>query len=104
MAGDTSAPTYTEIMSSDEERNGMIQPEAFLTRQEIAERCRVSPGTLANWAVAGRGPRPTRFGGCVRYSISEYEKWCADPERYEAETLAMRKSSKKRQKATNKGV
>ncbi len=79
----------------------MITAETFLTRSEIAERCRISPQTLANWLVAGRGPKPTRFGTAVRFSESEYARWAADPAAYEAQTRASARAARnaRRQKA-----
>lgn len=46
-----------------------------LTSQELAERLRMSPGTLQNWRVRGFGPRYIKFGKRVFYPISIVEEW-----------------------------
>lgn len=40
---------------------------------EAAERLRVSVGTLANWRVAGEGPKFIKFGRKVLYPVRELE-------------------------------
>jgi hypothetical protein len=42
-----------------------------LLTTEAAERLRVSPGTLANWRVAGNGPSFIKFGRRVLYPEAE---------------------------------
>jgi hypothetical protein len=44
-----------------------------LTPEELAERWRISKGTLANWRVSGEGPRYIKFGRRVLYPLSEVE-------------------------------
>ncbi|WP_373693252.1 helix-turn-helix transcriptional regulator [Desulfobulbus sp.] len=46
-----------------------------LTSQELAERLRMSPGTLQNWRTKGFGPRYIKFGKHVLYPISIVEQW-----------------------------
>lgn len=43
----------------------------WLTRAELADRWKLPPATLAQWASQGRGPRYAKFGRHVRYSISD---------------------------------
>lgn len=47
----------------------------WITREELAERLRVSPSTLAGWAVKKKGPRFARFGRHIRYRLSDVEAW-----------------------------
>jgi predicted site-specific integrase-resolvase len=44
-----------------------------LLPKEAADRLRVSTGTLANWRVAGEGPRFMKFGRRVLYPEREIE-------------------------------
>lgn len=49
----------------------------YLTSDETAIRLHLSPGTLSNWRVQGRGPRFVKFGAKVLYpekEVLEYEK------------------------------
>jgi len=46
-----------------------------LTSQELAERLRMSPGTLQNWRTKGFGPSYIKFGKHVLYPISLVETW-----------------------------
>lgn len=43
----------------------------FLRRSEAATFLGLTPGTLANWASAGRGPAFHRVGGRVLYARTE---------------------------------
>lgn len=54
----------------------MEVPEArFITRPDLAKRWGMSPRTLENWAVRGRGPRPRRFGKRVLYRLADVEAY-----------------------------
>ncbi|MDM2407475.1 DNA-binding protein [Mycobacteroides abscessus] len=44
-----------------------------MNRRELAERWSMSPRTLENWAVLGRGPAPRRFGKRVLYRLADVE-------------------------------
>lgn len=44
--------------------------EVWLTRQELADRWKMPPATLAQWASQGRGPEYATFGRHVRYPLS----------------------------------
>ncbi len=46
-----------------------------LTRKELAERLRLKTGTLAHWAVQGRGPKFLVVNGRVLYALEEVERW-----------------------------
>lgn len=50
--------------------------EAFLTREQVANRLQLAVGTIANWASAGIGPKCIRFAnGRVRYPVEDYFEW-----------------------------
>jgi len=44
--------------------------DVWLTRQELADRWKMPPATLAQWASQGRGPDYATFGRHVRYALS----------------------------------
>lgn len=46
---------------------------AYYTRQQLAARLAISPQTIAN--KPENFPHPYKFGGAVRYSISDTESW-----------------------------
>lgn len=50
----------------------------WLTREQLASRFQLSVITLAQWAGHGEGPRFHKFGGRVRYKVSDVEAWEAD--------------------------
>jgi len=50
----------------------------WLTREQLASRFQLSVITLAQWAVHGEGPRFYKFGGRVRYKVSDVEAWEAE--------------------------
>jgi predicted site-specific integrase-resolvase len=47
----------------------------YLTAKEVAERLRVSPGTLSNWRVQGAGPDFMKMGSKVLYPLTKVESW-----------------------------
>lgn len=49
--------------------------DRWLTRAELAERLQLPVGTLADWALRGKGPRYARFGKHVRYRMSDVATW-----------------------------
>ncbi len=50
--------------------------DRVLTREEAAERCRVSTWTLMRWRRLGIGPKPMRVGPrFIRYSAAEVDRW-----------------------------
>lgn len=49
--------------------------DPWLTRPEVAQRLKVSPKTLAQWATRGEGPRYAIFGKFARYRLSEVASW-----------------------------
>ena len=45
-----------------------ILPDGRMTREDAAKYLGLKPKTLAMWAMAGKGPKPTRVGGrCFYY-------------------------------------
>lgn len=46
-----------------------------LLPNELADRLRVSKGTLANWRVKGCGPKFIKCGKKVLYPMAEVEAW-----------------------------
>lgn len=52
-----------------------------LTREAAAELLGCSPGTLANWATAGVGPKPfkTAHGKRVYYLVDEVRAFALSP-------------------------
>lgn len=49
--------------------------EPHLGAKEVAKLIDVTVGTLANWRVAGRGPKHRKWGRRVVYPESEVTKW-----------------------------
>jgi excisionase family DNA binding protein len=47
----------------------------FLTENEVAERTRISLGTLRRWRLENRGPLFHKFGSLVRYPEDELAHW-----------------------------
>lgn len=43
----------------------------YLTPAQVAEKLRMSVGTLNNWRVQGRGPKFVKFGSKVLYPEKE---------------------------------
>lgn len=59
-----------------------------MSRAELAMRWGMSKGTLANWAMKGKGPathNPGRGGSGARYLVSDVEAW--ESESANVETL-----------------
>jgi hypothetical protein len=49
--------------------------DTWLTRQEVADREKLPPATLAQWGSQGKGPRYAKFGRHVRYRLSDVIAW-----------------------------
>lgn len=47
----------------------------LLTTKRAAPLVGVTPGTMENWRVAGRGPRFIRAGRKIVYDPSDIEAW-----------------------------
>jgi hypothetical protein len=51
-------------------------PTDLLTTADLARFIGgISPGTIANWRMTGRGPRFTRAGGKIRYRRGDVDSW-----------------------------
>jgi hypothetical protein len=61
-------------------------PDRFVDRRAAAAFLGLSVSTLATWASDGHGPTFTKLSagrsGCVRYRLSELEKFARDPVTY----------------------
>ena len=53
------------------------QPPQYVRRREAAAFLGLAPGTLANWASAGRGPSFRRLGGgkVVVYELADLTRF-----------------------------
>ncbi len=49
-------------------------PQLYDTKQ-TADMLRISPGTLNNWRMSGKGPAVTTAGGAVRYQLAAINVW-----------------------------
>ena len=47
----------------------------FFTESEVAERTRISLGTLRRWRLENKGPRYHKFGSLVRYEENDLLQW-----------------------------
>lgn len=47
----------------------------WLTREEVAERLKLSVPTLNQWAYRKKGPRYTVMGRFARYKLSDLIAW-----------------------------
>jgi hypothetical protein len=72
--------------------DGNVLPDRFVSREVAATFLGLSPSTLATWASSGHGPRFTKLSagrsGCVRYRLSELERYAADPAAYRPRPVA----------------
>ena len=50
-------------------------PDEFLRQSEVAQRWGISHRTLERWRWIGQGPRFTKVGGQVRYSVEDIEAY-----------------------------
>lgn len=57
-----------------ENRNRNDLP-SLATRRQVAEYTQMSVPTLARWAGEGRGPKPVRLGGSIRYRKADVLAW-----------------------------
>lgn len=49
--------------------------ERLMTRKQAAEYLGFAPQTLARYAWLGKGPRATKLGKLVRYTLEDLEAW-----------------------------
>lgn len=54
--------------------------KGFLTAKQLAQRWKMSEGTLANWRSAKTGPRYHHFGWAIAYDVDVVRKWEKNPE------------------------
>jgi predicted DNA-binding transcriptional regulator AlpA len=62
--------------------------DPVLSLEQAAEFLTISPQTLLNWRVEGRGPRALKIGSRVKYRLSQLERFLAECEEPEAEAAA----------------
>lgn len=60
------------------------QEQVYITRRQLAKRLGLDENTIAHWPSRGYGPRPRKFGGRIRYKLTEVERW-EDDQRFEGE-------------------
>jgi predicted DNA-binding transcriptional regulator AlpA len=57
----------------------------LLTPEQLAEHLQLSPLTLSNWRIAGKGPPYLKLGSrVVRYDLDAVETWLAEQNGQEA--------------------
>jgi len=49
--------------------------QEFYSETELSIVANIAVKTLRNWRLLRKGPPAYRFGGLVRYSIPEYQRW-----------------------------
>ncbi|WP_082679159.1 helix-turn-helix transcriptional regulator [Sphingobium cupriresistens] len=49
--------------------------EIFVNEREAATRLGLAPATLSRWRWAGKGPLARKFGGAVRYAVSDLNQF-----------------------------
>ena len=57
-----------------------MTPERLLTARQLAELLGFAPGTIVDWAEAGKLPC-YRIGGRLRFRADEVEAWLAEHRR-----------------------
>ena len=50
----------------------------FMTTRQVGEFLGISPYTLSDWRIQGRGPRFHKFEGNVRYSRTDVDNYLAE--------------------------
>jgi hypothetical protein len=74
------------------EGDGATLPDRLVSRDVAAQFLGLSPATLATWASAGCGPKFTKLSagrsGCVRYRLSDLERFVSDPQAYRPRIVA----------------
>ena len=58
----------------------------WLTTAELAERLRTVDSTVRFWRATGYGPRGTRIGRRVLYSVGEVRRWEAEQQQQTSAT------------------
>ena len=53
--------------------------DPYLTQRQAAELLEISVSTLVRWKARGSGPKATKFGGRVRYRLSDLRKFMKSP-------------------------
>ena len=74
----------------------------FLTEAEVAERTKISLGTLRRWRLENRGPHYYKFGSLVRYAEDELMVWLEAQPRGGDDPLKIRPGSEGRSPTARK--
>ena len=56
-------------------KTAITEGQQFLTTHQAAEMVGLSPLTLNRYRVTGEGPAFHRFGGLVRYTREDLDRW-----------------------------
>jgi excisionase family DNA binding protein len=56
----------------------LISEKTTYTLSELAERFRVSEGTVRTWVREGKIPKPLPFAGRNRWDAAAFERWLAE--------------------------
>ncbi len=79
-------------MSQSQHVDAAVLPLGYVSREQAAQFLSLSVATLAAWATAGHGPAFTKLSagrsGAVRYSITELQRFAADPVGYRRRPVA----------------
>ena len=51
------------------------QPSPWMTREEVAAYCKVTPGTISVWQRENEFPHHKKNGGSVRYHREDVDVW-----------------------------
>lgn len=62
----------------------MAAHKRYLKARELAEYLNIPLETINSWRKQDQGPKAKKFGGSVRYALSEVEAYEADPQEYQA--------------------
>lgn len=55
-----------------------IPADPLLTLDEVSSYIRTPKKTLYTWRSAGKGPRAMKFGGALKYRLSDVDAWLAE--------------------------
>lgn len=55
--------------------NGIMQMEALIDAQMLAEKLNVHAVTIRKWQLSGKIPAPVRIGRAVKWRLVEIDAW-----------------------------
>lgn len=65
-------------------RTALVIPQ-YLNSEQLATVLNQKVRTIRYWHRVGYGPKSVKIGRSVQYAKAEVEKFCADPEGYQAQ-------------------